>query len=100
MARADLRAERAGIVDASVAAGATVLTGGTAPDEPGAWYEPTVVSAAAGSDAPVLREETFGPVAAVAPVSDEAEAIQVANDSEFGLGCSLWTTDLERAEAL
>ncbi len=100
MAREDLRDELAGIVDASVAAGATVLTGGKAPDEAGAWYEPTVVSAAAGSDAPVLREETFGPVAAVARVADEAEAIAIANDSEFGLGCSLWTQDLERAEAL
>ncbi|HTT95321.1 MAG TPA: NAD-dependent succinate-semialdehyde dehydrogenase [Solirubrobacterales bacterium] len=100
MAREDLRDELAGIVDASVAAGAKVLTGGAAPAEPGAWYEPTVVSAVAGSDAPVLREETFGPVAAVARVADEAEAIAIANDSEFGLGCSLWTDDLERAEAL
>ena len=100
MAREDLRDELAGIVKASVAAGATILTGGDAPAEPGAWYEPTVISATAGSDAPVLREETFGPVAAVARVADEAEAIRVANDSEFGLGCSLWTTDLDRAEAL
>jgi acyl-CoA reductase-like NAD-dependent aldehyde dehydrogenase len=100
MAREDLRDELAGIVDASVAAGATVLTGGSTPDEPGAWYEPTVVGAAAGSDVPVLREETFGPVAAVARVADEKEAIAIANDSEFGLGCSLWTNDLERAEKL
>jgi acyl-CoA reductase-like NAD-dependent aldehyde dehydrogenase len=100
MAREDLRDELAGLVDASVAAGATVLTGGKAPDEAGAWYEPTVLSAVAGSDAPVLREETFGPVAAVARVADETEAVAIANDSEFGLGCSLWTQDLERAEAL
>jgi acyl-CoA reductase-like NAD-dependent aldehyde dehydrogenase len=100
MAREDLRDELAGIVDASVAAGATVLTGGKAPDEKGAWYEPTVVSAVAGSDAPVLREETFGPVAAVVRVADEDAAIALANDSEFGLGSSLWTQDLERAEKL
>jgi succinate-semialdehyde dehydrogenase / glutarate-semialdehyde dehydrogenase len=100
MAREDLRDELAGIVDSSVAAGARVLTGGSTPDEPGAWYEPTVVSAAAGSEAPVLREETFGPVAAVARVADETAAIAAANDSQFGLGCSLWTTDLDRAEAL
>src|SRR6185312_13109006 len=67
---------------------------------PGAWYEPTVVSAQAGSAAPVLREETFGPVAAVARVADEAAAIALANVSEFGLGSSLWTEDLERAERL
>jgi acyl-CoA reductase-like NAD-dependent aldehyde dehydrogenase len=100
MAREDLRDELAGIVDSSVAAGARVLTGGSVPTEPGAWYEPTVVSAAADSTAPVLREETFGPVAAVARVADEAAAIAAANDSRFGLGCSLWTNDLDRAEAL
>ncbi len=100
MAREDLRDELAGIVEASVSAGATVLTGGKSPEEPGAWYEPTVVSAAAGTDAPVLREETFGPVAAVVRVADEAAAIELANESEFGLGSSLWTQDLERAEKL
>ena len=57
-----------------------------APQETGAWYEPTVLSAEAGSDAPVLSEETFGPVAAVARVADEAAAIALANDSQFGLG--------------
>jgi acyl-CoA reductase-like NAD-dependent aldehyde dehydrogenase len=100
MAREDLRDELAGIVRASEAAGAKILTGGEAPDEAGAWYEPTVVSAKAGSDAPVLREETFGPVAAVARVADEAAAIALANESEFGLGSSLWTADLDRAEKL
>jgi acyl-CoA reductase-like NAD-dependent aldehyde dehydrogenase len=100
MAREDLRDELAGIVDASVAAGATVITGGKAPEEAGAWYEATVVSATADSGAPVLREETFGPVAAVVRVADEAEAIALANESEFGLGSSLWTQDLERAEKL
>jgi acyl-CoA reductase-like NAD-dependent aldehyde dehydrogenase len=100
MAREDLRDELAGIVRASEAAGAKILTGGEAPNEAGAWYEPTVVSAKAGSDAPVLREETFGPVAAVARVADEAAAIALANESEFGLGSSLWTTDLDRAEKL
>jgi succinate-semialdehyde dehydrogenase / glutarate-semialdehyde dehydrogenase len=100
MAREDLRDELAGIVRASEAAGARVLTGGEAPDEAGAWYEPTVLAADASSHAPVMREETFGPVAAVARVADEAAAIALANDSEFGLGSSLWTADLERAEAL
>jgi succinate-semialdehyde dehydrogenase / glutarate-semialdehyde dehydrogenase len=100
MAREDLRDELAGLVDDSVAAGARVLTGGTSPAQPGAWYEATVVSAPASSKAPVLHEETFGPVAAVARVADEAAAIALANQSQFGLGCSLWTTDLDRAEAL
>jgi acyl-CoA reductase-like NAD-dependent aldehyde dehydrogenase len=100
MAREDLRDELAGIVRASESAGARILTGGEAPDEKGAWYEPTVVSATGDSSAPVMREETFGPVAAVVRVADEAEAIALANTSEFGLGSSLWTEDLERAERL
>jgi acyl-CoA reductase-like NAD-dependent aldehyde dehydrogenase len=100
MAREDLRDELAGIVRASESAGARIVAGGNAPDEPGAWLEATVVSAEAGSNAPVLREETFGPVAAVARVPDEAAAIALANESEFGLGSSVWTEDLERAEKL
>ena len=59
-----------------------------------------MVAADAGSHAPVMREETFGPVAAVARVADEAAAIALGNDTQFGLGSSLWTRDLERAERL
>lgn len=49
---------------------------------------------------PVLVEETFGPVAAVRRVADTEEAVAVANESEFGLGASIWTTDVSRGEAV
>ncbi|MEK6374700.1 MAG: NAD-dependent succinate-semialdehyde dehydrogenase [Acidobacteriota bacterium] len=76
-------------VNASVAKGAKLLTGG---ERRGNFYTPTVL-ADLPDDAPVAREETFGPVAAVFRVRDTAHAIAVANDTPFGLGASVWTND-------
>ncbi|MFL6247638.1 MAG: NAD-dependent succinate-semialdehyde dehydrogenase [Thermoanaerobaculia bacterium] len=76
-------------VNASVAKGATLVTGGK---RNGNFYAPTVLTDLP-DDAPVAREETFGPVAAVFRVRDAAEAIRVANDTPFGLGASVWTND-------
>ncbi|MGI0083723.1 MAG: aldehyde dehydrogenase family protein, partial [Nitrososphaerales archaeon] len=66
---------------------------------PGTFYEPTVLDRV-GMSMKVLSEEVFGPVAPVLGVAGEDEAIRVANDSEFGLGASLWTSDFERAKKL
>ncbi|MBT7579926.1 MAG: NAD-dependent succinate-semialdehyde dehydrogenase [Candidatus Marinimicrobia bacterium] len=99
LARADLRAELHEQVQASLDAGARLLLGGKSIPGPGYFYEPTIISdVRAGMS--LYREETFGPVSTIIPVKDTDEAIGVANDSEFGLGASLWTNDLTRGEHL
>lgn len=79
----------------SVDAGARVLCGGRRGPGPGFFLEPTVVSGVT-PEMRLFREEVFGPVAPVIVVEDEREAVALANDSEFGLGGSVWTRDLER----
>jgi acyl-CoA reductase-like NAD-dependent aldehyde dehydrogenase len=76
-----------------------VLIGGKPRDGPGAYFEPTVLDKV-GLNMKVLSEEVFGPVAPVLSVPSEDEAIRIANDSEFGLGASLWTNDFARAKVL
>lgn len=79
-------------VDATVKAGARVLTGGKPLDGPGAFYAPTVLTGVP-KDSPGYREELFGPVACVFRAKDINEAIALANDTRFGLGASAWTSD-------
>jgi succinate-semialdehyde dehydrogenase/glutarate-semialdehyde dehydrogenase len=95
LARPDLVDALRSQVEDSVAAGARVVAGGTPWEGPGFFAVPTVL-ADVTPDMRVFREETFGPVAAVVRAGDEAEAIALANDTQFGLGASVWTRDTER----
>jgi succinate-semialdehyde dehydrogenase / glutarate-semialdehyde dehydrogenase len=84
-------------VKKSVAAGARLLTGGHPLDRPGCFYAPTVLTDIP-RDSPAYNEEFFGPVASIFRVKDLDQAIQVANDSRFGLGASAWTNDPTETE--
>ena len=79
-------------VQKSIALGAKLLTGGNRIHGPGFFYEPTVL-VDVPKESPAYREEVFGPVASVFRVRDTADAIELANDSTFGLGASAWTND-------
>jgi acyl-CoA reductase-like NAD-dependent aldehyde dehydrogenase len=79
--------------------GAKVLCGGFRLDRKGYYYMPTIL-ANASSSMKVLSEEVFGPVAPIIPVKGEKEAIRAANDTEYGLGGSVWTKDRERGERI
>ncbi|WP_435195122.1 NAD-dependent succinate-semialdehyde dehydrogenase [Natronomonas sp. EA1] len=98
-AREDLLEDLHEQVTASVAAGATVETGGEPLDREGYFYPPTVLTDVP-LDSPLGCEEVFGPAAAVFEVESEAEAIELANDAELGLGAAIFTDDLDRGERL
>jgi len=99
LARHDLRETVHRQVEESVRRGARLLLGGRVPDGPGAFYPPTVLDGVERG-MPAFDEETFGPVAAVIRARDEDHAVALANDSQFGLGASIWTRDRRRAERL
>jgi len=86
-------------VTASVQRGARLLLGGEIPDRPGAWYPATVLAGVAPGQ-PAHDEEVFGPVAAIIAAADEADAIRIANASEYGLGSGVLTGDVERGRRI
>jgi acyl-CoA reductase-like NAD-dependent aldehyde dehydrogenase len=87
-------------VEDALSRGGKVLTGGTRLRELGPnFYAPTVLSEVT-QDMRVMREETFGPLLPIMPFDSDDEAIRLANDSEYGLGASVWTSDRSRGEAL
>jgi succinate-semialdehyde dehydrogenase/glutarate-semialdehyde dehydrogenase len=102
MARGDLCEALADQVKQSVAMGAKIALGGEAvagPSGKGYFYAPTVLTQVM-DEMPVFQEETFGPAAAVIRARDAEHAVELANDSDFGLGGNLWTRDLDRAREL
>jgi len=99
MARPDLAAELYAQVKKSVDLGAKVLIGGQEPKNGSSVFVPTVLTDIP-ENSPAFSEELFGPVATVFKVKDAHEAIQLANATEFGLGASIWTQDLNKGENL
>ena len=88
-----------GIVEDAKAKGAEILLGGSEMEGKGFFYKPTILTNVK-SNMRIATEETFGPVAPITIVEDESEAIRLANDVEFGLGATIWTKDLAKAEKM
>jgi len=98
MARADLVESVERQVSQSVKMGAKCITGGHRLENPN-FYAPTLLTGVK-KGMPVYDEETFGPVSVVIPARDAEDAVRIANDTSFGLGASIWTKDLERADEM
>jgi succinate-semialdehyde dehydrogenase/glutarate-semialdehyde dehydrogenase len=99
LARKDLRDNLHNQVKESVKMGAECITGGIIPKRDGWFYRPTVLTNIS-KGMPAYEEELFGPVATVIKAKDEQEAIEIANDTDFGLGAAVFSEDVEHAEEI
>ena len=99
LARADLRSGLQAQLDRSLAGGAKAALAGGTVDGKGFFFAPTILTDVA-DDNVAAREELFGPVAPVIPFAAEADAIRIANGTEFGLAAAVWTRDEERARRM
>lgn len=99
MANVRFAAEVRSQIDDAVKAGATAHINTFASDDGGAYLTPQILTGVDHSMR-VMQEESFGPVVGIMPVSSDAQAIELMNDSRYGLTASLWTADLERAEQI
>ncbi len=88
-----------GIVEDAKEKGAEILLGGSEIDGNGYFYQPTILTNVK-PNMRIAKEETFGPVAPITVVENESEAVKLANNTEFGLGASIWTKDLAKAEKM
>ena len=88
-----------GIVNRTVKSGAELLTGGERINGKGYFFKPAIFKNVS-PEMEIAQEEVFGPVAPIITANDEKQALEIANDSKFGLGASIWTQDLEKAERL
>ncbi len=88
-----------GIVEDAKEKGAEILLGGSQIDGKGYFYQPTILTNVK-PNMRIAKEETFGPVAPITVVENESEAVKLANNTEFGLGASIWTKDLAKAEKM
>jgi succinate-semialdehyde dehydrogenase / glutarate-semialdehyde dehydrogenase len=99
MARIDLRDELHAQVERSLALGAKLVTGGSILGAKGAYYAPTILDQVQPG-MPAFDEELFGPVAAIIRVKDAQDTIKLANQTQFGLGASVWTSDVASGQAV
>ncbi len=99
LARADLRSSLQSQLDGALAGGARAALKGGSVDGTGYFFAPTILTDVA-DDNVAAREELFGPVAPVIPFADEADAIRIANGTEFGLAAAVWTRDEDRARRM